>query len=337
MTSSVGQPRVGRPQHPGPRGAARRLRRARVAGDPRRHGVGRPRPDGRPARRPSGCCSRGPSREHFDYLVQADMEVPPGRLRRRPAANLAERGRLPDRLALREAYLRACGWSSTCCSSTAAGTVLQSEPPAARASCCRRRPRDVQTAADHRAADASSSPVAVRSGALLLPAGPDAQLARRGGRAGRRRDRPVGVPVRRRARRVSASCRAGSIDLLDATGFTIASTDRARPAARARATPPALARRAVETARRSSGPGPARDAQMVLALAPDGARPLGRAHPAGRVGGARALARRRGSPCSGSAPRCSASASCSPGAPPAASATRSRCSPTRPSGSPTAI
>lgn len=43
--------------------------------------------------------------EHLDYLVQSDMEVLQG-ISASSTATVANRDRLPDRLALREAYLR---------------------------------------------------------------------------------------------------------------------------------------------------------------------------------------------------------------------------------------
>lgn len=202
--------------------------------------------------------------EHFDYLVQTDMEGLQG-LQASPATNLAERGRLPDRLALRETYLR-LRLAEHVLLIDGGGTVVQSEPP-------------------------------IRSGPLLAPAASDVQTALTTGRptvsspvqSGSARCFFLLVPMRNWRGEVVALAAGeidpagsrfagaldafrlvpgGSIDLVDATGFTIASTDRER-AARVRSDAPQLLA-ALHDRGTFVGPGTGRDARMVVALAPMG-------------------------------------------------------------------
>jgi signal transduction histidine kinase len=202
--------------------------------------------------------------EHFDYLVQTDMEGLQG-IQASHAANLADRGRLPDRLALREAYLR-LRLVEHVLLIDGAGTVVQSEPPLRSGPLLAPAPTDVRTALTTGRPTVSAP---VQSGAarcffLLVPmrnwrgevvALAAGEIDPSGSRFAGALDAFRLVPD-------------GSIDLVDVTGFTIASTDRERPA-RARSDAPARVA-ALRDRGTFVGPGTGRDARMMLALAPMG-------------------------------------------------------------------
>jgi signal transduction histidine kinase len=200
--------------------------------------------------------------EHVDYLVQNDMEVLQG-VSASPSLNLADRDQLPGQSALREAYLRAHLVERVLLIG-AGGAVLQREPPA------RVAPAPVPGAGDIDAAFTSGRPTvsSLTSGSasrrlyLLVPMRDwrGAVVAIAAGEID-----PAGT-------RFSAALdafkltRGGSVDVLDDTGFTIASTDRARrlrPSADAAALAVAIHNRTGFV-----GVGAGADSQVVLALAP---------------------------------------------------------------------
>jgi signal transduction histidine kinase len=202
--------------------------------------------------------------EHLDYLVQSDMEVLQG-ISAASAVNVADRDLLPDRRALREAYLRLRLVEHVLLISPA-GTVLQSEPSA------RTGPPVVPSAGDIQTAFTTGRPTvssAVTSGAarlffLLVPMrdwrGQVIALA-----AGE--IDPTG-PRFQGALDTFRLVQGGSIDILDTSGFPIASTDRQRPAQPRSDGEPLAA--AVRDRVGLVGPGSGQDAQMMLALAPMG-------------------------------------------------------------------
>jgi signal transduction histidine kinase len=200
--------------------------------------------------------------EHFDYLVQKDMEVLQG-VSASPGLNLTDPGRLPEQAALREAYLRAHLMDHVLLIG-AGGRVLMCEPPA------RTVPAAVPERRDVEAAFTSGRPTVSN----LTPAD-----------AGRRlyllvplrdwRGRVVAIaageidPAGSRFSGALAAfklTRGGSVDVLDGTGVTIASTDPTRRL-RLRGDAAVLSS-AIHDRAGFVGTGTGDDAQMVLALAP---------------------------------------------------------------------
>ena len=202
--------------------------------------------------------------EHLDFLVQSDMEVLQG-ISASSTVNVTDRDRLPDRLALREAYLRLRLVEHVLLIGPA-GTVLQSEPPA------RTGPLAVPSAEDIRTAFTTGRPTVsspVRSGAarlffLLVPMrnwrGEVVALA--AGEVDPSGPRFTGALDAFRL------IQRGSIDILDATGFTIASTDGQRSAQHRGDAAPLSA--AIRDRVAYVGPGTGPDARVMLALAPMG-------------------------------------------------------------------
>jgi signal transduction histidine kinase len=202
--------------------------------------------------------------DHLDYLVQSDMEVLQG-ISAASTFSVADRDRLPDRRTLREAYLRLRLVEHVLLIGPS-GTVLQSEPPA------RSGPLAVPSAGDIQTAFTTGRPTvssAVTSGTarlyfLLVPMrdwrGEVIALA-------------VGEIDPTGPRFTSALdtfrlVQGGSIDILDSSGFPIASTDPQRPVQPLGDAAPLAA--AVRDRATFVGAGTGRDSQMMLALAPMG-------------------------------------------------------------------
>jgi signal transduction histidine kinase len=202
--------------------------------------------------------------EHLDYLVQSDMEGLQG-LSAAPSVNLADRDRLPDRVALRETYLR-LRLVERILLIDRAGLVRQSEPLVRAGAVAVPAAVDIETALTTGRPTVSSP---VQSGAtrcffLLVPMrnwrGEVVALA--AGEIAPSGSRFVG------ALDAFQLVQGGSIDVLDATGFTIASTDRERPARLRSDAAPIIA--AIRNRATFVGPGTGEDARMMLALAPMG-------------------------------------------------------------------
>jgi signal transduction histidine kinase len=200
--------------------------------------------------------------EHLDSLLQSDMEVLQG-VSASPGLNLTDRDSLPGQSALRDAYLRARLVEHVVLVGPG-GTVLLGEPPA------RVDPAPSPDARDIRAALTSGRPTVSN----LTTAGTARRLY-------------LLVPMRNWRGEVVAITageidpvgtrfsgvldafqltRDGSVDVLDGTGVTIASTDRGRRL-QPREDAPAFAT-VIHDRTGFVGPGTGADAQMVLALAP---------------------------------------------------------------------
>ena len=202
--------------------------------------------------------------EHLDYLVQADMEGLQG-ISASPAAGPLEKGWLPDRVTLREQYLRLRLVEHVLLIDRSSAIVL-SEPPT------RTEPVPAPSAVDVRTALTSGRPIVsspVQSGAsrryfLLVPMrdwrGEVVALA-----AGE---------IDPSGSRVSGALDAfhlvtnGSIDVLDATGFNIASTDPNRSARTCGEAAPLLA--ALRARDTYVGRDTGADSSMVVVMAPMG-------------------------------------------------------------------
>jgi len=200
--------------------------------------------------------------EHLDSLVQGDMEVLQG-VSASQASNVAGREQLPERSVLRDAYLRARLVEHVVLIGPG-GTALVREPPARIEPVPSPDPRDIEAA--FTSGRPTVSNLTARGAAmrlyLLVPIrnwrGEVVLIA-----AGEL------DPASSRFSSVLDAfqlTRDGSIDVLDGTGFTIASTDRRR---RLQPREDAAAFAAVIHDRTGFvGPGTGADAQMVLALAP---------------------------------------------------------------------
>jgi signal transduction histidine kinase len=202
--------------------------------------------------------------EHFDYLVQADMEGLQGMSAAR-AADASGRDRLPDRVAVREAYLRLRLVEHVLLIDRA-GAVVQSEPPT------RSGPLLSPPDADLRAALTTGRPTvsepvacgAARCYFLLVPMRDwrGEVVAVAAGEIDPSGSRFAGTLG------AFALVPSGSIDLVDAAGFIIASTDRARAVTAQAGGAGAIEALRAKAAFVGRGAGP--DADMMLALAPMG-------------------------------------------------------------------
>ncbi len=217
--------------------------------------------------------------EHVDYLLQADMEVLQG-LSALPGIEAAERP--PQAPGLRDAYLRS-RLAERVLVIAPDGHVLLREPETASATLDGPSTLDLQAAL--KTGRPAASNLTPGSGQrllyLLVPLrnwrGEIVAVA-----AGE--IDPAGARLSAILDPFHGSA-AGSIDIIDATGNTVASTDRARRL-RTRDDAPALVA-AIHERRAVVGPGTGADARMTLALAPLTAAPWGDPDPPGRIGGAR--------------------------------------------------
>ena len=200
--------------------------------------------------------------EHLDSLVQADMEVLQG-VSAAATVGGAEREAVPERSALREIYLRARLVERVVLVATD-GAVLMREPPA------RAQPAPAPDPADIRTAATSGRPMV----SALVFAGVSPRIF-------------LLVPIRNwrgEVARIAAGeidpessrfssvldafhlTTAGSIDVLDATGTTLASTDRRRRLLRREDAPEMSS--AIRERKSAVRAGTGADAQMVLAVWP---------------------------------------------------------------------